>query len=270
MLTRFPTVVWLVCLVVLYGSVVCAQEQSEELDFFENKVRPLLVESCYECHAGEERSGGLLLDSRDGWMAGGDSGPGLIPGDLENSLLIEAVRYGNHNLQMPPDGRLSDADIAVFEQWVLRGTHYAFILTSMNFTAIVMLGMHAGQWLSSAHSSRRKLLGLIGAGLVSLSLGWLWSFWFPIIKPIFTSSMVLWASGWCLLLLALFYLLVDMLRWRAWAFPFIVIGSNAVCLHGVTRVWHSDQRHVRVLFSGVARHLQPFGLASSSGALAMY
>ncbi|MCC7335838.1 MAG: DUF5009 domain-containing protein [Pirellulaceae bacterium] len=142
-------------------------------------------------------------------------------------------------------------------------THYAFILTSMNFTAIVMLGMHAGQWLSSAHSSRRKLLGLIGAGLVSLSLGWLWSFWFPIIKPIFTSSMVLWASGWCLLLLALFYLLVDMLRWRAWAFPFIVIGSNALFAYMVSHVFGTQISGMSgVLFSGVARHLQPFGLAS--------
>jgi predicted acyltransferase len=127
----------------------------------------------------------------------------------------------------------------------------------------MMLGMYAGQWLSSMRSPRRKLLGLVVAGVGSLALGWLWSFWFPIIKPLFTSSMVLWASGWSLLLLALFYGLIDMLRWRAWAFLFVVIGANALFAYMVSHVFGAQISGMSgALFTGLARHLQPFGLSS--------
>src|SRR6185295_10856866 len=101
----------------------------------------------------------------------------------------------------------------------------------------IMLGMYAGQWLNSPHSPRRKLLGLVMAGVGCLALGWLWSFWFPIIKPLFTSSMVLWASGLSLLLLALFYGLTDVLGWRAWAYAFVVIGSNAIFAYMVPHIF---------------------------------
>ena len=141
--------------------------------------------------------------------------------------------------------------------------HYAYFLPIMTFSAIMMLGMYAGQWLSSMRSPRRKLLGLVVAGVGSLALGWLWSFWFPIIKPLFTSSMVLWASGWSLLLLALFYGLIDMLRWRAWAFFFVVIGANALFAYMVSHVFGAQISGMSgALFTGLARHLQPFGLSS--------
>lgn len=65
--------------------------------------------------------GGLTLDSRSGWIAGGDSGPAIVPGNVEESLLIEAVRYQNVDLQMPPKGKLSAAEIAVLEKWVKSG-----------------------------------------------------------------------------------------------------------------------------------------------------
>ncbi|MGB3118261.1 MAG: PSD1 and planctomycete cytochrome C domain-containing protein [Verrucomicrobiales bacterium] len=92
--------------------------------FFENKVRPLLSKHCYECHAKEGKSikGGLHLDSRPGWMAGGDSGEVIEPGHPEKSLLIESVRYSNQDLQMPPKYKLNEADIAILEEWIQRGT----------------------------------------------------------------------------------------------------------------------------------------------------
>lgn len=92
----------------------------EELEFFEKRVRPLLMEHCYECHSGEEQSGGLLLDSRSGWQAGGDSGSAIALGRPNESRLIEAVRYENRELQMPPSGRLAEAEIAALEEWVRR------------------------------------------------------------------------------------------------------------------------------------------------------
>jgi predicted acyltransferase len=142
-------------------------------------------------------------------------------------------------------------------------THYGFFLPIMTFSATVMLGMHAGQWMNSRHSPRRKLLGLVAAGVGSLALGWAWSFWFPIIKPLFTSSMVLWACGWCFLLLALFYALTDILRWRAWAFPFVVIGANALFAYMVPHLFSAQISGMSgVLFNGLAKHLQPLGLAS--------
>lgn len=96
---------------------------SADLEFFEKKVRPLLVERCYECHSSEagKSKGGLLLDSREGWRVGGDSGPAIKPGVPDDSLLIEAVRYRNQDMQMPPKGALSSAEIAVLEKWVAMG-----------------------------------------------------------------------------------------------------------------------------------------------------
>ena len=93
----------------------------EELEFFEKQVRPLLVNHCYECHANREKNGGLLLDSREGLLKGGDTGPALVPGQPDKSLLIEAVRYKNHDLQMPPKKPLSEAEVGTLVEWVKRG-----------------------------------------------------------------------------------------------------------------------------------------------------
>src|SRR6185312_6933520 len=76
---------------------------------------------CYRCHSSEAKvlKGGLRLDSRGGWMKGGDSGPAIVPGEPDKSPLIEAVRYGS--LEMPPRGKLPEAEIAVLERWVRMG-----------------------------------------------------------------------------------------------------------------------------------------------------
>ncbi len=93
-------------------------------NFFEKEVRPLLVAKCYECHSGEdgaEPDGGLLLDSRAGWMQGGDSGAAITPGNPDASLLIKAINYQDSELSMPPDGKLSDQEIGVLTRWIKMG-----------------------------------------------------------------------------------------------------------------------------------------------------
>lgn len=116
----------LICSVALLKgiSVAAATEPSpDQLAFFEGKVRPLLIKHCYECHSTETKKlkGGLLLDSKEGWMAGGDSGEAIEPGNPNESRLIESVRYKNSHLQMPPKYQLSEAEISVLERWVQMG-----------------------------------------------------------------------------------------------------------------------------------------------------
>lgn len=91
--------------------------------YFEQHIRPLLVTRCYACHSTKEskREGGLLLDSRRGWEVGGENGPAIIPGDVDGSLLIQAVRYTNPDRQMPPSKALSAQEIAHLELWVQMG-----------------------------------------------------------------------------------------------------------------------------------------------------
>jgi hypothetical protein len=92
------------------------------IEFFEKKIRPLLAAKCFDCHHPDNKiKGGLRLDSREGWMAGGELGAVIVPGKPEESLLIQAVRYGNPKLQMPPKRKLSDAEIADLEAWVKMG-----------------------------------------------------------------------------------------------------------------------------------------------------
>jgi hypothetical protein len=101
-----------------------AKLTSEQLNFFETKVRPTFVNNCYKCHSHEatKLKGGLSLEFRETMLKGGDTGPTIVPGDPENSLLIKAVRYTDPDLQMPPKGeKLSDDQIANLVAWIKMG-----------------------------------------------------------------------------------------------------------------------------------------------------
>ncbi len=95
----------------------------EQEQFFEAKIRPVLVTHCGKCHAStaEKLRGGLRLDSREGLRLGGDSGPAIVPGQPDESLLLRAIRYRDEDLRMPPKGKLPDAVVADFEAWIRMG-----------------------------------------------------------------------------------------------------------------------------------------------------
>ncbi|MFM7606486.1 MAG: DUF1549 domain-containing protein, partial [Prosthecobacter sp.] len=95
----------------------------QQLDFFESRIRPILAQECYECHSSAtKQKGGLLLDSRRGWQAGGDSGKTIRPGDPQNSLLLQTLRHEHEDLKMPKNGAKLDAKaLADFEQWIREG-----------------------------------------------------------------------------------------------------------------------------------------------------
>jgi hypothetical protein len=115
---RFYAILWAVLIVAMP-----ARAQDAGIEFFERKIRPILVEHCYECHstAAKKVRGQLLLDSRDGARKGGVSGPALVPGDADKSLLIKAVRYTDPDMKMPKKGKLPDALIADLSAWVRMG-----------------------------------------------------------------------------------------------------------------------------------------------------
>jgi hypothetical protein len=109
-------------LALLFG-LSAARAQDAGIEFFEKKIRPVLVEHCYECHAVSAKKvrGDLLLDSRDGVRKGGASGPVIAPGDPDKSLLIKAVRHAPGVTKMPKNGKLPAAVIADLEAWVKMG-----------------------------------------------------------------------------------------------------------------------------------------------------
>ncbi len=100
-----------------------AAADPEGVEFFEKKIRPVLIDSCYTCHSASAKSvkGGLKLDTRDSLRNGGDTGPAIVPGDPDKSLLIQAIRRGNLDTAMPPKKTLPKEVVADFEAWVKRG-----------------------------------------------------------------------------------------------------------------------------------------------------
>jgi len=128
------------------------------------------------------------------------------------------------------------------------GTSYTWILSSMTFGCTVMLGVMAGHLLRSEKSGRAKTLWLLAAAAACLILGLIWDIWFPIIKHLWTSSFVLFSAGLCYLLLALFYLIIDVWGFKKWAFGFVVIGTNAIAVYMATRVF--DFRRIGSIFVG--------------------
>jgi hypothetical protein len=91
------------------------------LELFEKKIRPVLQETCFKCHGGEKVKNNLRVDSRESLLKGGDTGPAIVPGKPEASLLIKAIEYHDADLQMPPKKKLDDAVIADFVAWIKAG-----------------------------------------------------------------------------------------------------------------------------------------------------
>src|SRR5262245_15543118 len=100
--------------------IAVTAQQAPATPDFEARVRPILAANCFDCHA-EEKFGGLRLDSREAMLTGGASGPAIVPGDPDKSLLIQAVRQTSEKLKMPKGGRLRPDDIDALTEWVKAG-----------------------------------------------------------------------------------------------------------------------------------------------------
>ncbi len=134
--------------------------------------------------------------------------------------------------------------------------------------ATVLMGALAGAWLLSARTMARKALGLVGVGLGLVALGWLWGLQFPIIKHIWTSSYVLYTGGWSCLLLAFFYVVIDGLRWRRWAFPFLLIGMNPLLIYFLGNTKLVDFGYIAKFFLGFSYASAPADMRAVWQALA--
>jgi len=126
------------------------------------------------------------------------------------------------------------------------------ILPTVASISTVLWGVLAGYWLQSSRPGRRKVAGLAFAGLFSLFVGYLWGQVFPIIRLLWTSSMVVYAAGLSLLLLALFYWLIDVRGYKKWAFGFVVVGMNAIAVFTASRLFAAHQIG-RVFVGGLSR-----------------
>lgn len=118
MLPRLPAAI---ALFAGLTSSIHAADEKAGIEFFEKHIRPVLVSKCYECHSSssKEPKGNLLLDTREGIRMGGDSGEAVVPGELDDSVLLEAIRW--EGLEMPPEEQLPPETIAKFEQWIKMG-----------------------------------------------------------------------------------------------------------------------------------------------------
>jgi hypothetical protein len=111
-----------ICLLLLTAMARSATDPAGE-EFFEKSIRPLFIEHCHECHSASSKKlkGGLKLDTREEVLKGGDSGPALVPGDPDKSLIIKAVRWSDPDMEMPPTNKLKPEQIAALEKWVRMG-----------------------------------------------------------------------------------------------------------------------------------------------------
>ncbi|HEY1859633.1 MAG TPA: DUF1549 domain-containing protein, partial [Gemmataceae bacterium] len=113
----------LLLLIACAGKLRADSPDRAGIEFFEKQVRPLLVEQCFQCHSDAKKKpkGNLRLDSRAAMLKGGDSGPAVVAGNPDESLLVKAIHYQMDGLKMPKNGKLKDADIAVLTRWVEMG-----------------------------------------------------------------------------------------------------------------------------------------------------
>jgi cytochrome c553 len=137
---------------VLISRVTLAVPEDAGTQFFESKIRPLLIEKCYSCHSAQAKKlkGGLYLDTHEKALKGGESGAAFVPGSPEKSRLIEAIGYKNEDLQMPPDSRLKENEIADLTAWVKMGAPWGKDISSAGVARIEEFNLQkrkAAHWL---------------------------------------------------------------------------------------------------------------------------
>jgi len=132
------------------------------------------------------------------------------------------------------------------------------VLSTLPAICTVLMGALAGHWLCSTHSGNRKAIALVAAGIASLGAGYLWGRSFPIIKIIWTSSYVLYAGGWSLLLLSFFYWIIDVKGYKRWAFFFTVIGMNPITIYFLQSFVNFDGI-AEFFLVGLAQYASPLG-----------
>src|SRR5882724_1457914 len=126
---------WLGALLVTFGHLVANSAVGMEstnfsplqIEFYEKQVQPILAENCYKCHShqADKIKGSFVLDSLEGLLKGGETGPAIVPGEPEKSLLIKAVRHIDEDLQMPPKKTLPAEQIAILVEWIKIGAPYS-------------------------------------------------------------------------------------------------------------------------------------------------
>ncbi len=128
------------------------------------------------------------------------------------------------------------------------------VLSTFTALATTLIGVLAGHWLRSERTANRKTIGFIVAGLVALMAGWIWGQFFFISRNVWTSSFVLYSAGWCLLLFALFYWIIDVQGYKKWSFFLNVIGMNAITIWVGQRLINFDFT-ARALLLGFSKYL---------------
>lgn len=135
-----------------------------------------------------------------------------------------------------PEGNFAN----YFDEWLLgsldTGNAYSYVLTSIGFTATTLSGLFAGEIIKSGIARPKVVRKLVVWGLIGVVVGLVWGIWHPIVKKIWTSSFVLFSSGLCFLLMALFYWIIDVKGYRKWAFFLRVIGMNAITAYVLSHV----------------------------------
>lgn len=128
------------------------------------------------------------------------------------------------------------------------------ILSTFTALSTTLIGVLAGHWLRSKKTPNQKIQGFIIAGLISLAIGWIWGQFFFLSRNVWTSSFVLYSAGWCLLLLALFYWVIDVQGYKKWAFFLVVIGMNAITIWVGQRLIDFEFT-ANALFGGFSQYL---------------
>lgn len=128
MASHFPMKKVIITLHIAFVSLVTGSAEEKEepayepAKFFRTHILPILEKRCFECHSKKEETddGGLILDTKSGWVEGGDHGPAVVPYDLKKSPLIRTIRSNGGNM-MPPEEKLTPGEIALLSTWVLLG-----------------------------------------------------------------------------------------------------------------------------------------------------
>ncbi len=175
----------------------------------------------------------MILELNRKWQIGITAGILLVYWGILALVPIPGYGAGIYKPDLNLPLYVDNAILGHFQE----GEGWTYILTSINFIPSIMLGVFAGNILQSDRDEMKKARLLALVGVCCIIAGWIWGIWFPIIHHIWTSSLVLYGAGWSFLLLAVFYLVIDVWGFKKWSFPFVVIGMNAIAVYIATHLF---------------------------------